>query len=242
MKRQYSIKKRGNGILFICALLLLLSGSLFVLFDNHTLGNMSLLNASAVRNPITSDNGAEAATDKVYKIMIDPGHGGKDPGTKGFSGNEEKDVNLSVALKVYELLQKDSRFAPRLTRTDDTFVELENRAAMANDWQADAFLSIHGNSYSDKSVSGTEAYYRHDSGLPLAQAVHGELLKAMGFKDRGVRVNELKVLSSSEMSAALIEIGYLTNPEEEAAILDEEGQERAAQAIVDGLKQYFAIR
>lgn len=189
---------------------------------------------------VSSDDSDAASQDEDerFKILIDAGHGGKDPGTTGVSGTFEKVSNLAIAKRVYELLQGDARFEVRMTRTDDTFYQLEERSAMANDWPADAFVSIHGNSYEDDSVSGSETFYRYDNGLPLAEAVHGKLVDAMGFKDRGIRLNELKVLTLSQVPSVLIESGYLTNAAEEAVLLSEEGQNRMAQAIVDGLKQY----
>lgn len=187
-------------------------------------------------DPVSGDSREDA-----FKILIDAGHGGKDPGTTGVSGTFEKVSNLAIAMRVYELLQEDSRFEVRMTRTDDTFYQLEDRSAMANDWPADAFISIHGNSYEDDSVSGSETFYRYDNGLPLAEAIHGKLVDAMGFKDRGIRLNELKVLTLSQVPSALIESGYLTNAAEEAVLLSEEGQNRMAQAIVDGLKQYAEL-
>lgn len=176
--------------------------------------------------------------DDRFKILIDAGHGGKDPGTTGVSGTYEKESNLAIALRVYDLLADDSRIEVRMTRTEDTFYPLEERAAMANDWPADAFVSIHGNSYEDSSVSGFETFYRYDNGLLLAEAIHDKLVDAMGFKDRGIRLNELKVLTLSQVPSVLIESGYLSNAAEEAVLLSEEGQNRMAQAIVDGLKQY----
>lgn len=191
------------------------------------------------RSSDTSDGHGESPNHR-FKIVIDPGHGGKDPGAEGNSGRMEKDYNLSLALQVYELLRQEPMFEPKLTRSADTFIELEDRAGMANDWGADALVSIHGNTYKDPSVSGTETYYRYDSGLSLAEAIHKQMVQAMGFRDRDVRQDELKVLTLSDMPAVLVEVGYLTNPQEEEVMLSEDGQARAAQAIVEGLRQFFA--
>jgi N-acetylmuramoyl-L-alanine amidase len=175
-----------------------------------------------------------------YRIVIDAGHGGKDPGATGASGQFEKGFNLSLAQRVYQLLEQEPMFEPRLTRTDDEFVALEDRAAMANDWNADALVSIHGNTYKEQTITGTETLYRHDDSIPLAQSIQDHVVKTLGFPDRGVKEEHLKVLSLSQMPAVLVEVGYLTNPDEEAFLLSSEGQEAAAQAIVEGLKTYFA--
>ncbi|SFI27548.1 N-acetylmuramoyl-L-alanine amidase [Paenibacillus sp. UNC496MF] len=175
-----------------------------------------------------------------FKIVIDPGHGGKDPGSAGASGQWEKDSNLALAMKLYELLKGDPLFEPRLTRTDDTFVELADRAQVADGWGADALISIHGNAFEDASVAGTETYYTHPDSLGLAEAIHGKVVAALGFPDRGVKEEKLKVLSLSEMPAVLVEPGYLTNAAEEAFMLGDDGQRTEAEAIADGLRAYFA--
>ena len=175
-----------------------------------------------------------------YRIVIDAGHGGKDPGATGASGQFEKGFNLSLAQRVYQLLEQEPMFEPRLTRADDEFVELEDRAAMANDWNADALVSIHGNTYKEQTITGTETLYQNDDSIPLAQSIQDHLVKTLGFPDRGVKEEHLKVLSLSQMPAVLVEAGYLTNPDEEAFLLSSKGQEAAAQAIVEGLKTYFA--
>ncbi|MGO4273783.1 N-acetylmuramoyl-L-alanine amidase [Paenibacillus sp. TAF58] len=182
----------------------------------------------------------EMKSKRVYSIVIDPGHGGKDPGAKGASGSYEKKITLSLSLKVYDLLKQEDIFDPHLTRTDDTFIPLEDRANMANNMKADAFISIHGNTYEDKSAGGTLTFYRYDKSIQLAQIIQSNVVKAMGFRDRGVQNDKLMVLSLSNMPAILIEVGYMTNPKEEAVILGKEGQDRAAHAIVEGLKKYFA--
>ncbi|WP_136604946.1 N-acetylmuramoyl-L-alanine amidase [Paenibacillus dokdonensis] len=174
-----------------------------------------------------------------YRIVIDAGHGGKDPGATGASGQFEKGFNLSLAQRVYELLDQEPMFELRLTRTDDEFVALEDRAAIANDWNADALVSIHGNTYTEQTITGTETLYRHDDSIPLAQSIQDQVVKALGFPDRGVKEEHLKVLSLSQMPAVLVETGYLTNPKEEEFLLSSKGQDLAAHAIVEGLKQYF---
>lgn len=175
----------------------------------------------------------------TFRIVIDPGHGGKDPGATGVSGAYEKAFNLSLAGRIAALLEEEPMFEPLLTRTDDRFIELEERAAIANDWNADAMISIHGNTYTDPMTSGTETLYRHEDSIPLAQTLQEHLVKAIDLRDRGVKEEQLKVLSTPTMPAVLIEAGYLTNAEDERLLLSDEGQELAAQSIVEGLKDYF---
>ncbi|MHA6484050.1 N-acetylmuramoyl-L-alanine amidase family protein [Paenibacillus sp. strain BS8-2] len=248
MDRQKKNASSGFARLKLLMIMTIMAAGLILLFSNQFTKNgnempVALGGKEEDTVHISSDSSnsleEEAAEDERFKVLIDAGHGGKDPGTTGVSGTFEKVSNLAIAMHVYELLKEDSRFEVRMTRMDDSFYKLEDRSAMANEWPADAFVSIHGNSYEDGSVSGSETFYRYDNGLLLAESVHGKLVDAMGFKDRGIRLNELKVLTLSQVPSVLIESGYLTNAAEEAVLLTEEGQTRMAQAIVDGIKIYM---
>ncbi|MFD0589676.1 N-acetylmuramoyl-L-alanine amidase [Paenibacillus sp. GCM10027627] len=237
-------KKQMTKVVLIPLLLIIIAGSLFMMANQSPKQSGETTKALSGKKEQSGTDNEETVkpvenSNGTYKIMIDPGHGGKDPGAPGVSGTEEKVSNLAIALKVGELLGKDSRFEVRLTRTDDTFVEIEERSAMANAWDADALISIHGNTYEDGSVEGTETFYRYDSGMALAAAIQQKVVSATGFRDRGAKLNELKVLTLSTVPAVLLETGYLTNATQEAFILSEAGQGRIAEAIVDGLKQYI---
>jgi len=97
---------------------------------------------------------------KSFKtIVIDPGHGGKDPGARGQRGTEEKDITLKVALKLRDLLSRQPGIRVLMTRERDEFVELEDRAKFANGQEADLFVSIHVNSHPQRSVKGIEIYH-----------------------------------------------------------------------------------
>ncbi len=96
---------------------------------------------------------------KIGRIVLDPGHGGHDTGTIGRNGLKEKDLVLEVARQLQTLLEERLNAEVVLTRTDDTFVSLEERTALANQHQADVFVSIHANSSRIRSVSGVETYY-----------------------------------------------------------------------------------
>ncbi|RED59215.1 N-acetylmuramoyl-L-alanine amidase family protein [Cohnella lupini] len=236
-------RNRSSKSAVLLFFLLVLGGAfLFIQSGNRIDGAPSKEEAST-ETPVKQEaEDVKLSSDKVFKIVIDPGHGGNDPGAPGYSGIEEKADMLAIGLKVYDLLQQEPMFEARLTRNDDTFVELGDRAAIANDWGADALISIHGNSYTDESIFGTEVYYEKENSLQLAETIHSKMLEKTGLVDRGVRNEQLKVLSESEMPAVLMETGYLSNPDEEAFIQSEDGQARIAQAIVDGLKQYFQDR
>ncbi|REK75005.1 N-acetylmuramoyl-L-alanine amidase family protein [Paenibacillus paeoniae] len=189
--------------------------------------------------PIGERDVTVASHKSGHTIVIDAGHGGKDPGANGASGAEEKDYTLALAKKVYALLQQDPKFDPYMTRNDDTFLDLDERSAYSNQLEADAFLSIHGNTYTNPNISGTETYYDSLISIPLAETIHSKLIEATGFPDRGVKQEQWRVLVGSERPSILLEVGFMTNPQEEAKMLDNARQDRVAQAIVDGLKQYF---
>lgn len=178
----------------------------------------------------------------VFRIVIDAGHGGSDPGATGASGAYEKEFNLSLAKRVSQLLDQDPMFEVRLTREEDQFIELEDRAAFANDWKADVLVSIHGNTYEDKKVSGTETLYTNDDSILLAQLLQEQVVSALGTRDRGVKQDQLVVLSLAQMPAVIVEVGYLTNKKEEKSIVSRDGQDLAANAIFEGIKKYVSQR
>jgi N-acetylmuramoyl-L-alanine amidase len=135
---------------------------------------------------------------KIGRIVIDAGHGGHDSGTLGVDGIEEKDVVLDVALRLGKLLHDRLGSEIIYTRSDDTFIPLETRTAIANKAQADLFLSIHANSSSDASARGVETYYLNFTTSPDAletaarenavsdQSIHqlSDLVKKIALKDK----------------------------------------------------------
>ena len=117
-------------------------------------------------------------------IVIDPGHGGRDPGAHGSRGTEEKDITLKVGLKLRELLKKDQGLRVLMTRERDVFVELEDRARFANASEADLFISIHVNSHPQRSVRGIEIYHfgeaKDQRALEVAARENGTPLNSTG--------------------------------------------------------------
>lgn len=97
-----------------------------------------------------------------FRILIDPGHGGKDPGAVKKGSSKEKDLNLAVAKILYDLLKKEKGFEVKISRNSDVFITLGKRASMANDFKADVFVSIHANAAKRASANGFEVYFRSD--------------------------------------------------------------------------------
>ncbi|MFU1795393.1 N-acetylmuramoyl-L-alanine amidase [Paenibacillus azoreducens] len=174
-------------------------------------------------------------------VIIDPGHGGSDPGTTGYSQKYEKDFTLALSLKVQALLLKEPEIEVIMTRETDVYPTRTERVQLANKLKADVFVSIHGNSVpTSPQTTGTETFfYQRSSSKDLANVIHKHLIEAIGLKDRGVKNGSLQVIRETTMPAVLLEIGFLSNPEEEALMLSDSFQDKAAQAIVDGIKEYL---
>ncbi|HEX7057084.1 MAG TPA: N-acetylmuramoyl-L-alanine amidase family protein [Bacilli bacterium] len=177
---------------------------------------------------------------KVYKVVVDAGHGGTDPGSTGYSKKDEKWFTLALAKKLAAILGNDSSIEPILTRSDDSTVSLDERVAIANKENADLFVSIHGNIYENsQSIRGTETYYARDESIPLAEELHKRVLSATGFPDRHVRKENYRVIKNTKMPAVLLEIGYLSNPTDEKNMLNESFQEKLAGEIASGIQSYL---
>ncbi|MFE5321945.1 N-acetylmuramoyl-L-alanine amidase [Paenibacillus sp. NPDC056579] len=176
-----------------------------------------------------------------YKVVIDPGHGDQDPGAKAVNGRTEKEFNLTMGLKVYKLLQEVPQIQPFLTRSDDTFIPLDNRSKFANDRNANVFVSIHGNSYL-KTSTGTETYYYKADSVAFADIMHKHLAAATGLPDRGVRQQPFRVVKTTDMPAVLLEVGYLSNERDTSLMFDEAFQNKVAEAIVAGIKEQLNLR
>jgi len=175
--------------------------------------------------------------------MIDPGHGGNDSGAVGPSGAKEKDINLAVAERLH-LLMSESGIEAYMTRIGDEEVSLAKRAEKANNISADYFISIHCNAANSPTAHGTETYHYPGSvkGRALAQAVQQELVSATGLADRGVKEANFYVLRMTAMPAILVELAFLSNPEEERLLATSAFQEKCARAIWAGVKKATGIK
>jgi N-acetylmuramoyl-L-alanine amidase len=176
----------------------------------------------------------------TIKVVIDPGHGAKDPGAISITGKQEKDFNLSMANKVSKLLSADKRIEVLMTRNDDTFIELDDRAKFANEKQVDLFLSIHGNKYVPK-ISGVETFYSRQESIPFANLIHKNTVTATGFPDRGVRQADFRVITKTTMPAVLVEVGYLSNQSDEASMFKDAFQNQVAASLAAAIKEYLNL-
>ncbi len=173
------------------------------------------------------------------RIVIDAGHGGDDPGTIGIGGVQEKDVVLPISMDVAEILRKQD-IDVVMTRDTDNFISLEGRTDLANDINADLFVSIHANAInmSRPDVSGLETYY-YQNGRRLAELIHWSVFNGVEIQDRGIRRARFYVLRHSTMPAVLVEVGFLTGAEDAANLKDPNHRHRMAESIARGIVEYI---
>jgi len=228
---------------------------------------------------------------RVNTVVIDPGHGGKDPGALGFSISREKDITLKVGLKLGQYIKENFPDVNVIyTRERDVFVELHERAAIANKANADVFISIHCNSSPSPSAYGTEVYvlglHKTEDNLAVAKKENSVILMEDNYQDhyegfdpnsdegyiiltmvqnahlnqsidiasridyqfknhvhrksRGVHQAGFMVLYRSSMPSVLLELGFLTNKNEEAFLMSDDGTTYMASAIYRAFKEYKA--
>lgn len=223
---------------FLTAVIILTAFTIFNCFQSIR-GFAADFKVNSDREKPVMQYGESMGKDK-FIIVIDPGHGGKDSGSKGTSGQDEKDFTLKLSKKIAERFEDKPDFEAVLTRENDIFLSAKehDRQAIANMIDADIFISVHGNTFADSSVSGTETYYFYDDSQELANILHERLVRATGLTDRGVRKEEFFVLVGTNIPAVLLEIGYLTNPEEEKLMLNPDFQDAVADAIFEGVVEY----
>lgn len=183
-------------------------------------------------------------------ILIDPGHGGSDPGHESVNKNHlpEKDLNLLIAKKFGNYLtEKLSNVTVIYTRTDDTYPSLDQRVEMANSKKVDYFISIHCNGSPNTDIHGTESHV-HTLGarksVKLAKEFEREFGGKAGRKSRGVkdsddREHTLQVLKFTEMTSVLVECGFLTNESEANYLNTTHGQDILASALFRGMRSYL---
>lgn len=174
-------------------------------------------------------------------IVIDAGHGGKDPGAVG-SKAYEKDITLKSAKMLESELLKQG-FKVYMTRTTDEYVGLYERAAMANALDATLFVSIHANAFTNPNVNGVEVLYGNDSlssDRGLAQKIQNQLVSALGATNRGVASRpRLVVVRETKMTSVLVELGFITNPVEQDKLMSDAYLLKAAAAMAKGIVDFL---
>ena len=193
----------------------------------------------SVSNPAVANMQMPRSPNGRLVVMIDPGHGGPDPGAVGINGLQEKKIVLDIGTQVAVLLQRQGVQA-LLTRADDRDLDLEPRVQMAEQSNATVFVSIHANaiSLSRPDISGIETYY-HASGKQLAQTIHQNVLQMTGASDRGVRTARFYVLRKTSMPSVLVEVGFVTGRDDASRLSNPAYRTQMANAIARGILQYL---
>jgi len=246
--------------------------------------SLSIENTLAVKNPPTSsmDLKQEKKKWKFDTIIIDPGHGGKDPGAIGYRGTKEKDIVLDVSKRLAKKIEKNSKTKVILTRNEDTFVRLQDRTKLANTNQGDLFISIHANSLESRRAYGFETYIlrpgrnkdaisvalRENAVIELEESelmeltdeqliqatiaqsgfvqyseqfaalVQEEIGKRVQSKDLGVKQAGFYVLMGASMPNVLIELGFVSNPNEEKKLNSSSYRDMLATSIYYAILKY----
>nr|WP_106783670.1 N-acetylmuramoyl-L-alanine amidase [Lysinibacillus timonensis] len=177
-------------------------------------------------------------------IVIDPGHGGKDPGTH-YSSYTEKDIVFKVSNLVKQKLE-DAGATVVMTRTGDTYPTLQDRVDITNNKYGEIFISIHVNSADSKSANGTETYYSITTGdmyredIDLATYINNEIVKNADMANRGVRNRDFYVVRNMIIPSVLVELGFLSNSADRAKLIDSEYVEIYADSIYNGIVKYYS--
>lgn len=188
-----------------------------------------------------------------HKVIIDPGHGGRDPGAVNPTTKlREKDVTLAVSRRIASHLAP--AFDVVLTRADDRdFVpqskawnpndDLYQRGLIINQSGASVSLSVHTNSVADPKAHGTEAFIHGSKSQDTAfgQAVLSNFAKATGLHNRGLKTANFALVRYPKMSSCLTELAFISNPQEELLLKDPRWQDLAAQAIAQGIAEYLRV-
>jgi N-acetylmuramoyl-L-alanine amidase len=177
------------------------------------------------------------------KVCVDPGHGGAETGSIGCDGMHESTLNLAIGQKFKEALEQRGATVIMTRTSDQQDRSLEERVKIANENKVDFLISVHNNALPDGrdpwKEHGTSAYWYHPQSIELAKALDRNVYQKLSFPDLGARYQNLALARPTAMPAVLVEIGFMINPDEYAQLIDPAVQEKAAQALCDGLIGYI---
>lgn len=189
-----------------------------------------------------------------YTIVVDAGHGGRDAGCSGINtGVSESEINLAIAKKLQKYLSdfgfnvvmtRDSQnglYSP--TATNFKKSDMERREAIINECGADLLVSIHQNSYPSTSEKGAQVFYNEDNSnsLLLSQSIQSQLKKNLNYARENPHTGDYFILKTKDIPSALVECGFLSNPEEELLLSDNNYQQKVAYAIMCGVVEYLGL-
>lgn len=239
------LKKR----FFACIVLVLLLFLMICILEEHGRKQLKSIFKDGVVTIYDEDGVTDSYTASGRTIVIDAGHGGVDPGKVSIAGTEEKDINLSLALKLKEVLETDG-YKVVLTRAADEDTcegeytkngDLKKRVEIINSCDAEFVVSIHQNSYPDSSIHGAQVFYysKSEEGKNMAECIQNSLLTMDSSNTRKAKSNDSYYLFRyTKCPTVIVECGFLSNPDEEALLMSEEYQTRMVQAIRNGIMQH----
>ncbi len=180
----------------------------------------------------------ETATVKGREVVLDAGHGGSDPGAQR-GDIQEKEITLQITQKLKRYLEERG-VKVIMTRSDDTFVSLEDRVKITNSTHPDAFVSIHINSLeTDRDIKGIETYYQNEQSRALASKVHEKLVEKLLVPDRNVRKARFYVVNHTDRPAILAEVGFISNKDEREKLISSDYQAKVAESVGQGVILYL---
>ncbi len=198
-----------------------------------------------VKEPVKEPKKEEVPM-RQFRIVIDPGHGGKDSGAVG-EYSEEKKLNLIYSNILYDLLEQDYHFVPVLTRTRDEYRSLKYRVDFAKQNSADIFISMHCNASALSKPHDCQVFY-HSEGKdkPLAEILFSYVDKIdhdTSRWSREIKANfyVLRNLANESTPAVLVEIGFISNEEDERLLNDDDFQRKFAEGLYNGVKNFFNV-
>ncbi|MFG6148413.1 SH3 domain-containing protein [Halobacillus sp. B23F22_1] len=172
-------------------------------------------------------------------IVVDAGHGGFDPGAIGRSGTYEKTLTLQTAQKLKATLERNGADVV-MTRANDSYLSLSARTALSNASKGDAFISVHYNSVPQSiKATGINTYFYSSNTRKLASNVQSGVTQATGLRDRGIRQGNFHVIRANNKPSIMVELGFISDADEEKVVKSSNYQSKASQGITNGLIQYF---
>lgn len=227
---------RALAVIILSAMLFLMVCGCLYIRDFFRRSKGTSQNSDSVLESVAYTESSSLKSASPYTIILDAGHGGNDSGTIEQSA-VEKDINLSIVLKMKQLLESKNIWVI-LTRDKDIYMELEDRAQVTKEQEADLFLSIHCNYYEDdSSIRGLECYYSEDSaeGKYYAEKLIENLAEKGTILSRNAKPAEYHVLKNASIPSVLVETGYLSNSKDRKDLASQEYQDKLAAELVEGI-------
>jgi N-acetylmuramoyl-L-alanine amidase len=197
-------------------------------------GKVLTLKITSQPAPVTTKSGRPL---EGVSLVLDAGHGGSDPGAQRGDA-QEKEMTLGIVNQLKKRLEANGAFIT-MTRSDDTFVSLEDRVKVTNLVMPKAFVSVHINALESTSdIKGIETYFQTEQSRPLAEAIHNSLFTSLGVPNRGIRKARFYVINHTSVPAILAEVGYISNKDEREKLISSDYQGKVADALAQGVILY----